>query len=51
MRERERFDDGFKRRWPSRARRLLEGRFDASFAVLHFRDCVIRATARNPNLS
>ena len=30
-REGERFDDGFKRRWPSRARRLLEGRFDDSF--------------------
>ena len=35
--------DYFKRRSPSRARWLLEGRFDDSFVVLHFCEFVIRA--------
>ena len=45
MRERERFDDGLKMGSPSRACRLLEGRFDDSFDALHFCGFVIRASA------
>ena len=36
--------DYFKRRLPSRARRLLEGGFDDIYVIFYFREFVIRAT-------